>query len=208
MQKRRLLPFLYLNFILTFAFFSSEASEIVSNIPSLGAHYKLFTFEKNENPQNILVVYTKLDKDCHFQTPTNSSQPFLDYYWLMNRQTFKPVHSLIKSGIQQRLQLTVPADFKKNKNSFAVKVNDLKKLNTDLKDISLNISSGKKGEDCDVAVKMKMDASHPEQEFQISRIYSESKKTLIPPFRKLTSLTLEGVNLKDGTKLSKKYSSK
>ena len=43
---------------------------------------------------------------------------------------------------------------------------------------------------------------------QLSSIYTEAVKTVVPPFRKLVSVTLNGVDVNTGAKVSRKYLAK
>lgn len=181
--------------------FESAMATRVDNIPDVGSHYRLFTVEKNENPGNILVLYTKLDGNCNIQNESKS--PVFDMYWLMNRATYKPTHSLIKKGVRERLQL-VPS----NAQTFYVKVNDLKEVNSDLSDPRLIVEADKLKGQCKVRSLLTLGPSNKYAKIQLSSIYTEAVKTVVPPFRKLVSVTLNGVDVNTGAKVSRKYLAK
>jgi hypothetical protein len=181
--------------------FESAMATRVDNIPAIGTHYRLFTVEKNENPGNILVLYTKLDGNCYIQT--ESRLPVFDMYWLMNRSSYKPTHALIKKGVRERLQV-VPS----NSQAFYVRVNDLKEVNSDLTDPRLIIEADKVNGTCKVRSWLTLGPSNKYAKIQLSSIYSEAVKTVVPPFRKLVSVTLIGVDVNTGAKVSRKYLAK
>jgi hypothetical protein len=66
------------------AFFAFVATALhagsseVANIPEIGAHQPVLIVEKNVNPENKMVVYTKLDANGHFMADGN--WPLLDFY--------------------------------------------------------------------------------------------------------------------------------
>jgi hypothetical protein len=176
-----------------------------TTLAQVGPHHPLFTFEKNENPQNIMVFYTKVDDKCRILTDPTSHQPLFDSYWLMNKTTYKPVHSMIKSGMQERLQL-IPSV---NSNSFFVKVNDLKEVETDIPDPRLEITAKPvKDQNCAVGSFIKLGPSNKNAKIHLNTLYSETEKTVMPPFRRLISITLSGTDVKTGESISRKYSVK
>lgn len=178
-----------------------HATAQVDNIPAVGRHYRLFTVEKNENPENILVLFTKLDANCHFKE--ESDAPVFDMYWLMNRSSYKPTHSLIKSGVKERLQL-IPT----SPDSFFVQINDLKEVNSDLTDRRMTVATDKVQGQCKVQSTLNLGPSDKYAKIQLNSIYSESVKVITPPFYKLKSVTLNGVDINTGAKVSRKYLAK
>lgn len=173
----------------------------VDRFPKVGPHYPIFTVEKNENPGNILVLFTKLDNNCLLKN--ESGKTVFDMYWLMNRSSYKPTHHLIKKGVYERLTL-VPS----NPQTFYVKVNDLKEVNADLQDPRLIVEVERFKGDCQVKALLTLGPSDKYTKIQLTSIYSEAKKTAMPPFRKLVSVTLKGINLKTGAKVSRTYLAK
>ena len=124
-------------------------------------------------------------------------------YWLMNRSSYKPTHALIKKGVRERLQV-VPS----NSQAFYVRVNDLKEVNSDLTDPRLIIEADKVNGTCKVRSWLTLGPSNKYAKIQLSSIYSEAVKTVVPPFRKLVSVTLIGVDVNTGAKVSRKYLAK
>src|SRR5437868_10402489 len=124
-------------FVLTILNLNSALAQ-PTTVPEIGSHYPIFKVEKNENPENIMIVYTKLDANCHLQVDSSTAgNPVFDFYWLMNRQTYKPVNSLIKSSVKDRLRVA-PAN---NSDTFMAQLNDLKEVDSDIRDPRLTVTS-------------------------------------------------------------------
>lgn len=189
-------------FILMTLGVQAAMAQQISSISEVGGHYPLFTFEKNENPQNILVLFTKLDPNCHVSEESNV--PVFDMYWLMNRISYKPTNSMIKSGVKDRLQV-IPAN---GVDGFYIKINDLNEVNSDLRDPRLTVIADKAQGQCKVNSFFTLGPSDNNAKLKLVSIYSEAVKTLVPPFRKLKSVTLNGINAVTGVKISRKYFAK
>lgn len=171
------------------------------DVQNIGPHYEIFRLEKSENPQNVLVIYTKLDKNCQFiLEDQNSSQPVFGYYWLMDRKDYKPVHVLIRSGISDRLQVMLPPEFSKKRDFFSVQVKDLVQIDPFLDQALVRVESVSAGNSCQVKTTFNTDLgevkspSTSSHVMILNKIYAESEKTLLPPFRKVVSLRFEGTN--------------
>jgi hypothetical protein len=173
-----------------------------SSLPEIGRHYPLFTFEKNENPQNIMVIYTKLDNEGRFEKdPKHPQQPFIGFYWLMNRERYKPVHPLIVHGIRERLHF-VSQD--PDRRSFQIQFRDLQDLKQDLKSANIEVKViGEK--DPTVEARLTLGPSDQSRELKIDKIYSEAHKTFLPPFRKVDAVTISGKSVAGGDLVSRTY---
>ena len=200
--------------LVSFLAFTAQAEE-VKNIPQVGNHFRLFTVEKNEHRENAMVAYTYLDNECNFvRHPADHNQPKFDYYWLMNQQTFKDVNRMIKEGIHDRLELDDTTkvaslgDQVPEHNSFFVKVKDLKEMNTDLSDPRMAIVAKKLENSCSVEALIQLGPSDNNRMMRLEMIYTEGKKTFSYPFRKVVSVTLNGVDVANGEKISKTYQAK
>ncbi|RYZ80955.1 MAG: hypothetical protein EOP06_24365 [Proteobacteria bacterium] len=150
-----------------------------------------------------MVVYTKLDDNCELQKENGS--PVLDFYWMMKGSDYKPLHSAIKSGIRDRLQLLPTA----HNDRFMVQINDLKEVQTDIEDPRITVvgQPDKKG-GCQVHALMTLGASDKNAVVQLTSIYSDASKTFLPPFRKLKSITIHGTDVKTGEKVDRTYNAK
>lgn len=182
-------------------FFSISVSVAspVNSISEVGPHYPLFKFEKNENPQNFMVIYSKANADCHLQMANN--QPVFDTYWLMDGKNYKKVHRLIKKGIRERLEV-VPAG---KKDSFFVKLHDLDEVQSDIGDARVRVSSEKSNKDCNLSATITLGPSDQNKTIRLQKLYSDSTKTIKPPFRKIKSITLSGLEIKTGEKVERTY---
>ena len=179
-------------------------ASIRTDISQIGPHEPVFIFEKNENPQNIMVVYTEVDKNCHFLADSNAGgKPLLDFYWLMDRKTFKPVHPMIKSSMRQRIELEGAG--KDRAGSFLVRINDLKELKTDMKNFDVEIKAVLTSKACDVQAFVTLGPSDHGRVLQLTTISSKAQKTFAPPFRKVESITLEGKDVKTGELVKRTY---
>lgn len=175
------------------------------DIPQIGPHYPVFTFEKNENPQNIMVIYVKLDAEGKLQPdPARPKQPFLGFYWLMNREKYKPVHPLIQTGIRDRLHFVSQSA---NRRTFHLRLNDLKELKQDLSTTEITVEVEGR-EPPRVEAKVTLGPSDNSKEVKIDKIFSHAHKTFLPPFRKLDSVTIVGKTVADGDPVSRTYSSR
>ncbi len=179
----------------------AKAKAAESSFAPIGRHYPIFRVEKNENPQNILVAYTKLKDDCTLDEMSKESGP-IDYYWLMDGASYKRVHPLIKSGIRRRLEVSSPP----TRQSFAIRLIDLKELDQDLGIATLTVSGHPlKNGGCDTQALIRLGPSDHNRTVQMASISTESVRTLWPPFRKIKSVTLVGRDQKSGEPVSRQY---
>lgn len=193
-----------LSFLMAFASASrSVAAEGPVGPPTpLGPHQRILLFKKNENPQNVMVIYTKTDERCHFAL--SDHKPVFDFYWLMDGVNYKPVHSLIKSGIRGRLQLDV-APGGDGSSSFFVNINDLSEVKNDLEHPRLLVHTLRKGARCDVEALVTMGPSDRRAVVRVDNLFADAELSLLPPFRKVVSVTLNGVNTETGQAFSRTF---
>ncbi len=186
-----------------FVLFLNVAFAQPVTLAPLGKHYPVLVLEKNENPQNLLVAYVQLDKECRFlSSPHDDKQPMFDYYWLMDGARYKPVHPMIKSGIGSRLK------FKSRDASgraFTLRFTDLRELQQDLHTNDIQVLARREGVDCAVEAHIELGPSDGHRILRLSRIYSESSKSFLPPFRKIRSVRLKGVLQTGSTPFARTY---
>jgi len=177
-----------------------QANETI-NIPQIGPHQRIFVYEKNENPQNILVVYGKIDPKGQIQPASEGG--LFDFYWLMDRQNYKPTNALIKSGIRERLQVVQTS----TRSSFDILLADLKEVQTDIPDARLTIQAEKQsdGTQTGLGAYITLGPSDHNARIKLESIYAEAAKSWNPLSRKLISITLKGVDVKTGQTISRKY---
>jgi hypothetical protein len=174
------------------------AAAEVAAIPEIGVHQPVLIVQKDVRPQNIMVVYTKVDGAGRFLAdPDNPNRPLLGFYWLMDRRTYKPVHWAIKSEIRKRFGCQwVPGG---DATRFTVNVNDLKEVNTDLKDPKLDIYAVRTDGGRDVEVQMNLGPSDGNARIKLTSISTNGRA--FPPA--VHSVTLKGEQILNGTPTGK-----
>lgn len=171
----------------------------VENIPAVGAHQPILIVEKNVNPQNLMVIYTKVDANGRFAAdPADPDRPVLDFYWLMDGKTYKAVNGLIKSEIGKRLEFQSGSG--ERATQFAIKVNDLKEVNSDIKDPKMEVYARGAAGARDVEAEMSLGPSDGNMRIKLSSIYTEGRA--FPPA--VYSVTLKGEEIVNGKLTGKK----
>jgi hypothetical protein len=160
------------------------------NLAPIGAHYPIFTYETDENPQNYMVAFVRLDKDCRIVS--KPGQPIFDYYWLMEGRRHKPVHPLIRKGISKRVAVGALSP---ERSKFKLRFQHVKELDPKLRGEAVTVVSRKTESGCDARAEFR--------DFKLTKIFSEAKKVMMPPFRKVTLVRLSGV--KGGREQSHTY---
>ena len=151
---------------------------------ALGDHHPLFIVKKNLNRENVMVVYTKLDKNCRVVVdPTRGNQPMLGFYWLMGGKKYKKVSRLVENGmgpcagIRDRISV-VGGERGKLVNAFAVSATDLDRLSHDLKDNRLTIKAerGASGK-CEAGAYMQLGAKHANALLQVQVFDAQAEQS-------------------------------
>jgi len=192
--------------ILAVSLLGAMAGE-VENIPEIGAHQPILIVAKNVNPQNSMVVYTKIDANGHFLADqTDRNRPVFDFYWLMNGKSYKPVNSLIKNEIGKHLAFQLsPAD---SATHFVINVNDLREVNSDIKEPKLDVYASGTGGAPDAEAQMNLGPSDGNMRIKLCSIYTEGRT--FPPA--VYSVTLKGEEIVNGRltgkKITRKYDGK
>lgn len=171
----------------------------IPDIPAVGPHRPILIVAKNVNPQNKMVVYTKVDADGQFAVdPVAKDRPVLDFYWLMDGRTYKPVNPLIKREIRRRISGEWNAG--RRNEVFTVSVSDLKEVKSDLKDPKIEICARETGAGKCVEAQMNLGPSDGDMRIRLSSIYTVGRA--FPPA--VDSVTLEGEEIVDGRLTGKK----
>ncbi len=190
---------------LSVTFSQNANAAYVTNISEIGPHYTLVEVDKNENPQNIMMIYTKLDASCSFVLDDqNDNQPFFDFYWLMDGTQYKPVNSQIVSAIRDNFVLDPQSV---TATSYSVKLNDLSQLDQDIANPQLLVKAVKKPSGCDAASFITLGPSDGSVTIQVTSIYTEAHFSLTnpPSFQALDAVTLNGTDVRTGKKISHRY---
>ncbi len=178
-------------------------SDLVRPIPEIGPHKRIIQIEKNQNPENILIVYTKLNEHCNFVSVLNDT-PVFDYYWLMNGISYKPLNFTLKSEIEKRITLNVPPEFFRER-IFYVSLNDLHAVHHDIPNPRLEVTSKFENNECKVVSTMQLGPSDNSIKIQVNAIYGESPSVLRP---KITLVTIKGRELATGKSYQRTYFAK
>ena len=184
------------------------AGKEITDIPEIGPHYRVAAFEKNIHPQNRLVVYTRLDKDCRVVRDSKKPHgPVLDYYWLMDGSRYKRVNSLIKRGIRKRLQVGAEPP-KSLGGSFSIRLNELDAVEHDLGAAPLLwVLAEKTAGGCAVEARMTLGASDTNAVIRLETIYSEAKLSG-PLSAKVQLIALKGFDVATGKPVVRVYRAK
>jgi hypothetical protein len=135
---------------------------------------RLFVVEKSKNPQNILVVYCKVNTHCEFQRIHDAGRDHLyDVYWLMNGTSYKRTHPVIKKMARKRF---VPQETALQSGNFNVKLTDLKELIHDLPSDMIHVDAYRSADGrCRVRALIQLGPSGGNRTMQIDSIYSKAR---------------------------------
>lgn len=165
----------------------------VASVPEIGTHHPILIVEKNVNPQNKLVIYTKVDSHGRFQAaPKNAAQPVFDFYWLMSGTSYKPVNGRIKSEIRQRFESQWLTD--EDPNRFVINVHDLQRVNSDIANPKVEVFARTTDGRPRVEAEMTLGPSDGHKRIRLSSIYTVGR--VLPPA--VHSVTLKGEEIVNG----------
>nr|BDT28964.1 DUF4833 domain-containing protein [Bacteriovorax sp. HI3] len=163
---------------------------------------KLFTLEKSLNSENILLIHTQTDESCKFVTNENG---YVDFYWLMDGLTKKPVHPMIRSKVQERVAFS---GINATRDSFKVKLNDLSEIKHDLEDTNIEALAALKNGNCDVTSVIKLGASANYRKMNLKRTFCEVDKNLLGVPKGCKYLELQGTDADTGEALKVRFKGK
>tara|TARA_Y100000768_G_scaffold103111_1_gene75379 strand:- start:30 stop:593 length:564 start_codon:yes stop_codon:yes gene_type:complete len=168
---------------------------------SAGIREKLFIMEKSHNPENVMIIEVKLNEKCEFQTYEDGS--LLNFYWLMDGGKYtKDIHPLIRHGIAKRVEYK---DQAKTKTSFKVALNDLKEVQHDLPDSSLDVSASLDKGKCSVQSILELGPSKNNKKINLTRSFCKVETNVLGIPVGCTFLELEGKTLSSGKPLHAKF---
>ena len=123
--------------------------QAVTNVGDVGEHYPLFLIEKSHHPENITVVYTKLDMHCRvIPHREHGLLPTLGFYWLMDATRYKPMAGPLKAGARKRLQFIDAHGSQGDATSFLVHTDALSRVQHDLPSPAVQIKAERRGDAC------------------------------------------------------------
>lgn len=186
-------------FVVALAFTSALANAQVER--------KLFSMEKNYNPENVLVIHTQTDKDCRFVTsPKNTEGNYVEFYWLMNYGAEKKeIHSMIRSEVKGRISFL---GINAKKDSFKIRLNDLSELRHDLPDPTMEVISEVSQGKCSVKSIIHLGASGNYRKLSLKRTFCDVSKNMVGVPNGCSYLYLEGNDADTGEKISVKFKKK
>ena len=195
--------------------YPSMMGKAVTTIGDIGEHYPLFLIEKNYHPNNIIVVYTKLDQHCRvLPDRAHGFMPTLDFYWLMDASRYKPMAEPLKEGVRQRLQLTDSHGLTTDSAVFSVRTNDLARVHHDLSSPTVQISTARHGETCVATASMTLGPSNGHTTMKVESVSTRTEAiTLLkaiqamahPDALKIYAVTVKGTDMATGTPIERTY---
>ncbi len=172
-------------------------------ISVIGSYQPVLLVEKSQNPENKLVVFTKLNENCDFVTDS-SAQPIFDFFWLMSGTTYKALNSSIKTEIKKRIEMSQPELLFRNR-SFFVSLNDLKEVDHDIKDPRLVVAVNAQDESCTVESRIQLGPSSQNAWVKVESFYGETTGFFRP---KIVLVKIKGINIATGAPITQIYKAK
>ena len=193
----------------------SVTGKAVHNIGDVGEHYPIFLVEKSHHPENITVVYTKLDKNCHvIPDREHGFMPTLDFYWLMDETSYKPMAGPLKEGVRKRLQFTDAHWYTVDPTSFSVRIDSLSRVQHDLQSLTVQIKTARTGDVCVATASMTLGPSNGNATMKVESVFTKTETlTLLkkmqamvdPDAIQLYSVTVKGTDVATGAPIERTY---
>jgi hypothetical protein len=193
----------------------SITGKVVTNIVDVGEHYPLFLIAKSYHPENITVVYTKLDANCRvLPDREHGSMPTLDFYWLMDESSYKPMAGALKDGVRKRLQVTDASWQQGDTTSFSVRTSDLVRVRHDLQSPTVQIKTERQGQACVATASMTLGPSNGNATMKVESVYTKTEAlTLLktmqmmadPESLQIYAVTVKGTDVATGQPIERTY---
>lgn len=187
----------------------------VTHVGDIGEHYPLFVVEKSHHPENITVVYTKLDPHCRvLPDRRHGFLPTLDFYWLLDDTHYKPMAGLLKAEVRQRLQFTDPQWYQVDPTAFTVRTSDLARVQHDLPSPSVQIQTARQGDICVAAAYLTLGPSNGSVTIKLDAVSTQTEaltwlKTMRvmanPDALQIYTVTVKGTNVATGQPIARTY---
>jgi hypothetical protein len=193
----------------------SMTGQAVTNVGDVGEHYPLFLIEKSHHPENITVVYTKLDTDCHvIPDREHGFLPTLDFYWLMDATRYKPMAGPLKAGARKRLQFIDTNGSQGAPTAFAVRTDDLSRVQHDLPSPTVQIKTERQGDACMATALMTLGPSNGNATMKVESVSTKTEP--ITPLKKMQAMadpdairiyavTVKGTDVATGLPIERTY---
>src|SRR5215470_8481433 len=207
-----LIHIVYLNNALAHPLMTGQA---VTTVGDIGEHYPLFLIEKSHHPENITVVYTKLDTDCRvIPDREHGFLPTLDFYWLLDATRYKPMAELLKAGARKRFQFVDTHESQGHTTAFAVRTDDLSRVQHDLPSPTVQIKAARQGDACVAIAFMTLGPSNGNVTMKIESVATTTEPiTLLKTMRamadpgsiRIYTLTVKGTDVVTGQAIERTY---
>ncbi len=193
----------------------SMTGQAVTNVGDVGEHYPLFLIEKSHHPENITVVYTKLDTDCRvIPDREHGFLPTLDFYWLMDATRYKPMAGPLKAGARKRLQFIDANGSQDDPASFSVRTDDLSRVQHDLQSPTVQIKTERQGDACVATAFMTLGPSNGNATLKVESVSTKTEPiTLLkkmqamadPDSIQIYAVTVKGTDIATGQPIERTY---
>jgi len=161
--------------------------QAVANVGDVGEHYPLFFIEKSHHPENIAVVYTKLDTHCHvIPDREHGFLPTLDFYWLMDATRYKPMAGPLKAGARKRFQLIGTNGSQSDPTAFAVRTDELARVQHDLSSPTVQIKAERQGDACVATASLTLGPSNGYATIKVESISTRTEP--LTPLKKIRAM--------------------
>jgi hypothetical protein len=193
----------------------SMTGHAATSVGDVGEHYPLFFIEKSHHPENITVVYTKLDTDCHvIPDREHGFLPTLDFYWLMDATHYKPMTGPLKAGARKRLQFIDANGSQGDSTSFSVRTDDLSRVQHDLQSPTVQIKTERQGDACVAIAFMTLGPSNGNATMKVESVSTRTEPiTLLKKIRAMAepdaiqiyAVTVKGTDIATGQPIERTY---
>jgi hypothetical protein len=193
----------------------SMTGQAVTNIGDVGEHYPLFLIEKSHHPENITVVYTKLDTHCRvLPHREHGFLPTLDFYWLMDAARYKPMAGPLKAGARKRLQFIDTHGSQGDATSFLVRTADLSRVQHDLPSPAVQIKAERRGDACVATASLTLGPSNGHATIKLESISTLTEAITLrkkmqaiadPDAIQIYAVTVKGTDVVTGQPIERTY---
>jgi hypothetical protein len=191
----------------------SMTGQAVTHVGDIGEHSPLFLVEKSHHPGNITVVSTKRDQHCHvIPDRAHGFLPTLDFYWLMDATRSKPMAGPRKAGVRKRLQCTDTHGQQVDLTSFAVRIDDLSRVQHDVQSPTVQIKTARQGEACVATASLTLGPSKGHTTIQVESVFTKTEAlTLLktmqaledPDALQMSAVTMKGIDVATGQSIER-----
>ena len=193
----------------------SMTGQPVTNVGDVGEHYPLFLIEKSYHPENITVVYTKLDTHCRvIPDREHGFLPTLDFYWLIDATRYKPMAGPLKAGARKRLQFIDAHGSPGDPTTFSVRTDDLSRMQHDLQSPTMQIKAERQGDACVATAFMTLGPSNGNATMKVESVSTKTEPiTLLkkmqamanPDSIQIYAVTVKGIDIATGQPIERTY---